>query len=434
MQFKDWFGKDTFEDTTFKKMLQITQQTKEKYPEFNFKQCICYDQQIETVMKKDRLENIRYLWQTHVKPDMQNSNPTYLWEWNEKKQRKCPVLFFFTNKPTNFKQFHEDIDSVLPDTLSWFLIVKEIPLRQLQYVDSVYPWVQVDPTDSSNWRGPGNYIDWFYRTTVNHDTIPFVTGAVWPGFNDTCIVELSWPKHGYLSRLNGLTYDSTWYLIHNFDSLYSKGSYLKASWVQIETMNDFNEGTEIEPSYEYCFHNLLNTYRHICRFKGLPARNDNSMFVAGEQIYQGHRLIESGVRDSSIFNFRLENAISAYFSQNFPLAKKEAEYIITKVDPDANKERNLLTRFVLHQNYPNPFNSSTKIQFALPEARDVKIQIFNTGGELVNTLANQKFPVGIHSLTWQGLDNRGKQVSTGIYFYKFRAGKFVRVKKLAFVK
>ncbi|MEJ2053792.1 MAG: T9SS type A sorting domain-containing protein, partial [Calditrichaceae bacterium] len=92
-------------------------------------------------------------------------------------------------------------------------------------------------------------------------------------------------------------------------------------------------------------------------------------------------------------------------------------------------------QYALFNNYPNPFNPTTNIKFQLPEAQQVKLYIYDMNGSLVNTLANnQVYPSGEHILTWNATDKSGNRVATGIYLYRFQAGKFVRTGKMILVK
>jgi photosystem II stability/assembly factor-like uncharacterized protein len=69
-------------------------------------------------------------------------------------------------------------------------------------------------------------------------------------------------------------------------------------------------------------------------------------------------------------------------------------------------------------NYPNPFNPETQIAFAISEPGNATIEIFNIKGELVRTIMNGNLPVGNHTVTWTGLDNNRKPVTSGVYLYK----------------
>lgn len=90
--------------------------------------------------------------------------------------------------------------------------------------------------------------------------------------------------------------------------------------------------------------------------------------------------------------------------------------------------------FALHQNYPNPFNPSTTIRFSLPTSEAVHIAVYDLAGRVVKTLASQRYPAGSHTVAWDGTDNSGNTVSSGVYFYRMSAGAFSDAKKLVFMK
>jgi predicted acyltransferase (DUF342 family) len=90
--------------------------------------------------------------------------------------------------------------------------------------------------------------------------------------------------------------------------------------------------------------------------------------------------------------------------------------------------------FELSQNYPNPFNPSTTITFALPNAGDVSLKVYNLRGQLVATLHQGAMAAGRHQILWDGKDARGQQVATGVYVYRLEADGFVATKKLTLMK
>jgi hypothetical protein len=90
----------------------------------------------------------------------------------------------------------------------------------------------------------------------------------------------------------------------------------------------------------------------------------------------------------------------------------------------------LPTRFALVQNYPNPFNPATTVQFDLPKASNVKLEVFNVLGQRVTTLVNGEVPAGYHKIPW----NAGEQAS-GLYFYRLTAdGNVIDTKKMMLLK
>lgn len=91
--------------------------------------------------------------------------------------------------------------------------------------------------------------------------------------------------------------------------------------------------------------------------------------------------------------------------------------------------------FQLHQNYPNPFNPSTSIQFSLPQTEKVHLAIYDLRGRLIRTLVDHElYAAGSYSLQWDGRDNQGGVLATGVYFTKMRAGKYSATRKMTLIR
>jgi len=92
------------------------------------------------------------------------------------------------------------------------------------------------------------------------------------------------------------------------------------------------------------------------------------------------------------------------------------------------------SEFMLQQNYPNPFNPTTTISYGLKENVRVTLTIYNTLGQAVKTLVDRNEEAGLKSVDWNGRDDLGNQVASGIYVYKIQAGNFVQAKKMLLLK
>jgi hypothetical protein len=94
----------------------------------------------------------------------------------------------------------------------------------------------------------------------------------------------------------------------------------------------------------------------------------------------------------------------------------------------------LPTAYALNGNFPNPFNPKTRIAFALPKTSKVSLEIYNILGQKVRTLLNENMEAGYKSVEWDGTDDGGVGVSSGVYLYKLKANEFSRVAKMTFLK
>jgi len=90
--------------------------------------------------------------------------------------------------------------------------------------------------------------------------------------------------------------------------------------------------------------------------------------------------------------------------------------------------------FDLGQNYPNPFNPTTTIKYQLPEKANVKIVIYNMLGQAVRTVVDKSVETGYHVVKWDGLNETGSRVATGIYFYRMETEKFIKTQKMILMK
>jgi hypothetical protein len=88
----------------------------------------------------------------------------------------------------------------------------------------------------------------------------------------------------------------------------------------------------------------------------------------------------------------------------------------------------------LAQNYPNPFNPQTTIAFTIKDRGAVTLKVYNVNGELVRTLANESRAAGTYNLTWDGHNDAGQSVSSGVYFYKLVTNNFSQTKKMVLLK
>jgi hypothetical protein len=124
-----------------------------------------------------------------------------------------------------------------------------------------------------------------------------------------------------------------------------------------------------------------------------------------------------------------------------PGIERQQTQVINETIQDVGKLfiQNIPKTMSLGQNYPNPFNPDTWIPYQLTKPSDVTISIYNSAGKLVRSFLLTGKPAGDYisrekALHWNGRNEEGEQVASGIYFYKLTAGSFVAVKKMAIIR
>ncbi len=125
-------------------------------------------------------------------------------------------------------------------------------------------------------------------------------------------------------------------------------------------------------------------------------------------------------------------------SNNYSISN--AELLITGTALDIKNEKLIPSKYYLSQNYPNPFNPQTEIKFGIPALSKVTLGIYNLLGQRVSTLLNTELSEGVYNVSWDGTDSYGRQMSSGLYFYKLEATsidgnkKFSAIKKMLLVR
>jgi hypothetical protein len=141
--------------------------------------------------------------------------------------------------------------------------------------------------------------------------------------------------------------------------------------------------------------------------------------------------IDQNVTPGQTYYYKL----TAVDSMNFE-SEATDEVIVTvgALTSTGGGEANIIRNFDLQQNYPNPFNPSTTVEFQVPEKSLITITIYDVTGHEVKKLLNEPKDAGTYYVQWNGDDNAGKTVSSGIYFYQMVAKNFRVTKKAIFQK
>lgn len=103
---------------------------------------------------------------------------------------------------------------------------------------------------------------------------------------------------------------------------------------------------------------------------------------------------------------------------------------VTSVDENNNVPK----RFILQQNYPNPFNSKTKIEYVLDNRQNVELMIYDVLGQEITKLINEVKESGRYSVVWDGENEFGNTLPSGVFIYKIKAGEFTQAKKMILLR
>ncbi len=122
------------------------------------------------------------------------------------------------------------------------------------------------------------------------------------------------------------------------------------------------------------------------------------------------------------------------YNRALSAAEIESLYDYPSYVTDETENRERPSKFALSQNYPNPFNQSTKIEFTLAKSGFISLNIYDLIGRKIRTLVSENLPSGYKSVFWDGKNDEEKEVASGIYLYRLRAGELVEFKKMVLLK
>ncbi|MBT3591130.1 MAG: T9SS type A sorting domain-containing protein, partial [Candidatus Marinimicrobia bacterium] len=99
-----------------------------------------------------------------------------------------------------------------------------------------------------------------------------------------------------------------------------------------------------------------------------------------------------------------------------------------------DEQPSLPNAFTVSNNYPNPFNPSTTINISLPNQTELVVSVYDMSGRLVNRMINDNMDAGIHTVQWDGRNQSGYFVPTGVYFMQVISGENQHMQKMALIK
>jgi hypothetical protein len=171
----------------------------------------------------------------------------------------------------------------------------------------------------------------------------------------------------------------------------------------------------------------------------------NTLTGDGEIICQYKKVSEPGSSTIGIENNSEDVGIQYVFNEMYALTASELGDnfaikfttngpTVVSVEDEINSENILPDAYVLEQNYPNPFNPETRIRYAIPEPGLVTLRIYRIDGQLVRTLQDANQSPGRYEKVWDGNNEFGNKVSSGVYFYRMQSNNFSQVRKMILLK
>lgn len=133
------------------------------------------------------------------------------------------------------------------------------------------------------------------------------------------------------------------------------------------------------------------------------------------------------LKETSCGGFAVGKSTSSNFSLNGGM-------VVTDIKDIHDRQNELPGIFQCLQNYPNPFNPVTTIEYTLPKTTEVKIQIYDNLGRIVKSLFQGYQQQGRHQIQWDGKNDQGQQLPSGIYYYQITADEFKEVHKMLLLK
>jgi hypothetical protein len=244
--------------------------------------------------------------------------------------------------------------------------------------------IEYDPFENSNvaTNNPGLVSSIFYKFYSN---------------NSSSILTTSNPIN-----LNGvsddvvLSFHQKYYTEHDMDFCYVEVSVDGTNWNELEKFSGINK------AWDYALNPQMNRYI-------IPINDYTNNYVYLRFRFES----DDTLTDPGwwIDDIEILASIDSFAGNEVPIVKTE-----------------------LHGNYPNPFNPSTTIKYSLQEDSKVTLEIFNIKGQKVKTLVDKILPTGKHTIVWNGTDESGRSVASGIYFYKFKTDNFTKTKKMLLLK
>ena len=164
------------------------------------------------------------------------------------------------------------------------------------------------------------------------------------------------------------------------------------------------------------------------------ANGDTALVICGIEV--GTVQVDTIAFQARYVQFNVHsNTVPTWTEATDSLFKAAINWVLAPpTNVDAKNEIIKPAEFTLRSNYPNPFNPSTLIEFDLRNTQDIELEIYNIAGKKVRSLISAELAGGKHSVIWDGTDQRGELLPSGIYYYSLSSNYGKDVKKMTLLK
>jgi len=197
-------------------------------------------------------------------------------------------------------------------------------------------------------------------------------------------------------------------------------------WSEVGHFNDYtNKETFqiilLDPAY---YNTQTGDGEIICQYKKVSEPGSSTIGIENSSEDVGLQYVYDEIYDLTASE--LVDNFAIKFTTNGPT--------VVSVEDEINPENILPDAYALEQNYPNPFNPETRIRYAVPEPGHVTLKIYRIDGQLVRTLQDANQSPGRYERIWDGNNEFGNKVSSGVYFYRLQSNNFSQVRKMILLK
>jgi hypothetical protein len=198
--------------------------------------------------------------------------------------------------------------------------------------------------------------------------------------------------------------------------------YVNVNINDVSKINGFN--------FNLAYDSANLTFDSVNGLVGLPLSTVKDGVIDVANMFNGEQFngtVTLGFKSNgmnSSYVFELTNALVTDKENNISQIAKLSS-ITAKATPQV---------YSLSKNYPNPFNPTTTIEYAIPSNGKVELVVYNMAGQKVRTMVNETKEAGFFKAVWDGRNDRGETVASGLYFYKLVSGKFNKIEKMTLVK